>query len=308
MIFVNIKRVIKTGFINFWRNGWVSLATILIMVITLSSIGSLVFGKAILITVLDQLQNKVDITVYFKTDASESEIIYLEDSLSKLDEVKALEYISRENALLAFEKRHEGNTLILQSLEELESNPLGASLNIKAKNPSQYESIANFLEGGSAQQANLFSIIDKVNYRQNKMVIDRLTGILETSKNMGTGISLVLIFVALLVTFNTIRLAIYTNREEIKIMRLVGASNRYIRSPFMIEGMLYGLVSTIIAMALFYPLTYWLGPMSERFFGGINIFYYYLANFFQLFAVLLAVGVVLGTVSSWVAARRYLRA
>ena len=307
MIWVNIKRVVKAGFINFWRNGWVSLATILIMVITLSAIGSLVFGKAVLLTVLEQLEDKVDITVYFKTDAAESDIVFLEDSLSKLDEIKALDYVSREDALLAFEERHADNSLIIQSLEELEDNPLGASLNIKAKNPSQYESIARFLEAGLSAQAGA-SIIDKINYRQNKMVIDRLTSILNTAKNLGTGLSLVLVFIALLVTFNTIRLAIYTSKEEIKIMRLVGASNRYIRSPFMIEGVLYGVVSTIVTMAMFYPLTYWLGPMSERFFGGINIFYYYLANFFQLFIVLLAIGVFLGTVSSWIAARRYLRA
>lgn len=307
MVWVNAKRVIKAGFINFWRNGWVSLATILIMVITLSAIGSLIFGKAVLLTVLDQLENKVDITVYFKTDTPESEIVFLEDSLSKLDEVKALDYVSRDEALLAFEERHADNTLIIQSLEELEYNPLGASLNIKAKNPSQYESIARFLENGLSAQVGS-SIIDKINYRQNKMVIDRLTSILNTARNLGTGFSLVLVFVALLVTFNTIRLAIYTSKEEIKIMRLVGASNRYIRSPFMIEGVLYGVVSTVVAVAMFYPLTYWLGPLSERFFGGINIFYYYLANFFQLFVILLTMGVLLGTVSSWIAARRYLRA
>ncbi len=308
MIWVNFKRVVRAGFISFWRNGWVSLATIMIMVITLSVLGSLIFGKAVLLTVLDQLQNKVDITVYFKTDASENDIVSLKDSLSNLDEVKSLDYVSREDALSAFEDRHADNTLIIQSLDELGDNPLGASLNIKAKNPSQYESIAKYLENGAGNQASVSSIIDKINYRQNKTVIDRLTGILETSRSIGTGISLVLIFVALLVTFNTIRLAIYTSREEIKIMRLVGASNRYIRSPFMIEGVLYGIISTIVTMSLFYPLTYWLGPMSESFFGGINVFYYYLANFFQLFAVLLAASVALGTFSSWVAARRYLRA
>jgi cell division transport system permease protein len=301
MIWVNIKRVIKAGFINFWRNGWVSLATILIMVITLSVFGSLIFGKAILLTVLDQLQDKVDITVYFKTDAGEDEIISLKNSLSKLDEVKETDYVSREEALLAFQERHAQNSLIIQSLEELDENPLGASLNIKAKSPSQYESIARFLEAG------VFSSIDKINYRQNKLVIDRLANILQASKKLGAGISFVLAFVALLVTFNTIRLAIYTNKEEIKIMRLVGASNHYIRSPFMVEGILYGLISAIVAMVLFYPLTLWLGPLSERFFGGINVFHYYLSNFFQIFFILFVIGVTLGALSSWVATRRYLK-
>jgi len=307
MILTNFKRVLTAGFLNFWRNGWVSLATVLIMVITLSAVGSLFFGKNILLTVLDQLQDKVDVTVYFRTEAEEPEVLFLKDSLSELSEVKSIEYISKEEALVAFKDRHAENNLIIQSLDELSDNPLGASLNIKAKDPSQYESIARFLESGLPAQANVFSSIDKINYKQNKVVIDRLANILQASRKLGAGVSFVLIFVALLVTFNTIRLAIYTNKEEIKIMRLVGASNRYIRSPFVVEGVFYGLVSAIVTMILFYPLTLWLGPLSERFFGGINVFHYYLNNFGQLFLILSAVGIALGTFSSWIATRRYLK-
>ncbi|MBU1178965.1 ABC transporter permease [Patescibacteria group bacterium] len=302
MLWINFKRVIKAGFVNFFRNSWVSVATVLIMVVTLSIIGTLIFGKAVLSSVLLQLQDKVDITVYFKTDAGEGDIFSLRDYLAKLDEVKEMQYISRDEALAAFRGRHAENNLIIQSLEELGDNPLGASLNIKAKDPEQYESIARFLESGS------FSIIDKINYRQNKVVIDRLSNILLASKRLGTGISLFFAFIALLVTFNTIRLAIYTSKEEIKIMRLVGASNRYIGSPFIVEGVLYGFISAIVTIFLFYPLTFWLGPLSEKFFGGINIFHYYLTNFFQMFLILLVVGVLLGTVSSWIATRRYLNA
>jgi len=307
MILTNFKRVLTAGFLNFWRNGWVSLATVLIMVITLSAVGSLFFGKNILLTVLDQLQDKVDVTVYFRTEAEEPEVLFLKDSLSELSEVKSIEYISKEEALVAFKDRHAENNLIIQSLDELSDNPLGASLNIKAKDPSQYESIARFLESGLPAQANVFSSIDKINYKQNKVVIDRLANILQASRKLGAGVSFALIFVALLVTFNTIRLAIYTNKEEIKIMRLVGASNRYIRSPFVVEGVFYGLVSAIVTMILFYPLTLWLGPLSERFFGGINVFHYYLNNFGQLFLILSAVGIALGTFSSWIATRRYLK-
>ncbi len=301
MIWTNFKRITKAGLVNFCRNSWVSVATVLIMVIALSAIGSLIFGKAILLTVLDQLEDKVDITIYFKTDASDGDVVSLQEYLSQLEEVKDMEYISRDGALLSFRERHKENNLIIQSLDELEDNPLGASLNIKAKNPEQYESIARFLEAG------LFSGVDKINYKQNKIVIDRLANILESSKKLGTGISFVLAFIALLVTFNTIRMAIYTNKEEIKIMRLVGASNKYIRSPFVVEGILYGLVSSIVTMVLFYPLTYWLGPLSERFFGGVNIFYYYLDNFFQMFFILFVVGVSVGVISSWIATRRYLK-
>ncbi len=301
MIFVKIKRIVKTGFTNFWRNGWVSLATILVMIITLFVIGSLIFGNALLSYSLGQLQDKVDVTVYFRTDAKESDIFALKKSLENLGEVKKVDYLSQDDALKQFRERHADNSLILQSIDELGVNPLGASLNIKAKNPAQYESIASFLDTG------VFPIIDKINYHQNKAVIDRLTGIFQASRNIGMGISLVLTLVALLVTFNTIRLVIYTNREEIKIMRLVGASNRYIRGPYVVVGMIYGLLSSLATMLLFYPITYWLGPFSEKFFAGLNLFDYYLLHFFEIFGLLLFIGVILGVFSSWIAARRYLK-
>ncbi len=157
MFWVKIKRVMRTGFMNFWRNGWVSLATILVMVVTLFVIGSLIFVRVLLSSTLAQVENKVDITVYFKTDANENNIFAIRDSLSKLNEVKSINYISAEDALNDFKQRHANNALITQSLEELESNPLGANLNIKAKSPSQYESIARFLESSAAPS------IDKIN-------------------------------------------------------------------------------------------------------------------------------------------------
>ena len=301
MILVKLRRVIRTGFINFWRNGWVSLATILVMVITLFVIGSLILGNALVSSTLAQLQDKVDITVYFKVDAKESDIIALKENLTKLNEVKDVNYTSATDALSAFRQRHADNALITQSLDELGDNPLGASLNIKAKDPSQYESISRFLE------ASAISSIDKINYRQNKMVIDRLSGILSASRNAGFGIILVLSVIAVLVAFNTIRLAIFTSRDEITVMKLVGASSRYVRGPFIIEGLMHGLVAAFFAMVIFYPLTLWLGPLTEQFFGGINIFAYYISNFFQLFAVLLVTGCGLGALSSFIAVRRYLK-
>ncbi len=294
--------MIKAGFINFWRNGWVSLATILVMIVALFIIGSLILSKALLNATLAQLQDKVDITVYFKTDANEEDIISLKEKLAKLNEVKDISYVSAEEALAAFRSRHADNTLITQSLDEIGLNPLGANLNVKAKNPSQYESISRFLEASA-----IFSI-DKINYKQNKIVIDRLASILNASRNAGVGITLVFSFIAVLVAFNTIRLAIFTSKDEISVMRLVGASSRFIRGPFIVEGIMHGLVAAVCTMIIFYPLTLWLGPLAEKFFGGINLFSYFLSNFFQFFAILLVAGMALGSFSSFIAVRRYLKA
>ncbi len=306
MITTKIKRVLKAGFVNFWRNGWVSLATVLIMAMTLFTIGSIIFSRALILSTLDELQNKVDISVYFKTDAPESDILLLKNSLLKLSEVKNVEYVSREQELKNFKERHKDNALITQSLEELGSNPLGAALNIKAKNTSQYASIAKFLED-ALKMEGVGSIIDKINYRQNKVIIERLSKILDSSKKIGFSISLILIIISVLVVFNTISMAIYTSRDEIGVMRLVGASNRFISGPFVVEGLLYGIIATVITMIVFYPLTMWLGPMTESFFGRINIYDYYISNFAQIFFIILSVGVGLGVISSLIAVRRYLR-
>ncbi len=291
----------RTGFINFWRNGWVSLATILVMVTTLFVIGSLIFSRVLLNSTLAQVEDKVDITVYFKTDANEGDILALKDSLSKLGEVKSINYISAEKALNDFKERHSNNALITQSLDELGNNPLGANLNIKAQSPTQYESISRYLE------ASAVSSIDKINYRQNKVVIDRLASILSAGRLTGVGVSVVLSIIAVLVAFNTIRLAIYTSKDEISVMRLVGASSRYIRGPFVIGGIMYGVVAAIATMAIFYPLTLWLGPLAEKFFSGPDLFAYYVSNFFQIFALLIVVGVALGSLSSFIAVRRHLQ-
>ena len=302
MLLINIKRVIKSGFINFWRNGWVSLATVLVMVVTLFIVGSLIFLNVLLTSTLALLEEKVDISVYFKTDAQTAQIIALKQNLSKLEEIKDIEYITREEALQKFQERHKNNSLINQSLIELDDNPLGANFNIRAKNPDQYASISRFLE------SEIFSnIIDKVNYRQNALVITRLSDILNSSKKVGFSITIFMTIIALLVAFNTIRLAIYTNREEISVMRLVGASNNYIRGPFIVEGALYGIFSAILAIIILYFSSFWLGPKAQSFFGPPNIFSYFLANFFEIFGILLLIGAALGSFSSFIAVRRYLK-
>ncbi|MBU1160019.1 ABC transporter permease [Patescibacteria group bacterium] len=306
MFFTKVRRVIKAGFVNFWRNGWVSLATVLIMIITLFSIGSLIFAKAILNSTLSQIQDKVDVSVYFKTDSLEEDIFALKIKLEGLGEVKSIEYISREQSLENFIERHKDNALIIQSLEELGSNPLGAVLNIKAKETSQYESIAKFLDD-SLKAGGEQSVIDKINYYQNRIVIDRLGKIVDSTKNLGVSLSIILIFISLLVTFNTVRLAIYSSREEIGVMRLVGASGKFISGPFVIEGIMHGIIASIITTALFYPLSYWLGKSTENFFGGINIYQYYITNLVQFFLILFGVGVILGAISSFIAVRRYIK-
>lgn len=307
MIWIDIKRIVRAGFTNFYRTSVVSLSSVFIFTITLFVIGSLVFLNAVLSYSLEQIKEKVDVNVYFTVDAPEESVLAIQSSLQKLPEVSSIDYVSKDVALQNFRTRHSGDYLIIQSLEELGSNPLGASLNIRAKDPSEYQAIVNFLEGGSSLVKSNLDYIDKINYNQNKPVIDRLNKIIDGTQKVGFAITLALVIISILITFNTIRLTIYTSREEIGIMRLVGAGNHYIRGPFIIEGVLYGIISAFLTMLIFWPVTVWLGKTMTAFFGGINLFGYYLSYFFQMFGVLLLSGIILGVISSFLAVRKYLR-
>ncbi len=306
MMWINIKRIIRAGFIDFWRNGFVSLASILVITITLFLIGSLIFFSAVLNFALGELRNKVDINVYFTASAAEEEILSLKGRLESIAEVAGTEYTSREQVLEEFRAAHENDFETLQALDELAENPFGASINIRAKETSQYESIARFLENIGIENDGGTSIIDSLNYNQNKAAIDRLGKVIDGAETLGIAIIIVMAVISVVIVFNTVRLAIYTSREEISVMRLVGAENRFIRGPFMVEGFLYGIFSAVVALIVFYPVTAWMGGATERFFGGINVFDYYIENFGQIFIIITVSGIILGVLSSYIAVRRYL--
>lgn len=305
MFLTNLRRIARTGLMSFWRNGFVSLASVLVMIITLSVIGAIVFLNVLLDTSLAAIKDKVDVNVYFVTEAPEEDILAVKSSLEQLPEVASVTYTSREQALENFRVRHENDQLTLRALEELGTNPLGAVLNIKAKEPSQYEGIATFLENDSALSPSGSSIVDKVNYFQNKTAIDKLSTVISAADKLGLGIMIALIVISVLITLNTIRLAIYISREEIAVMKLVGASNMYVRGPFLIIGMLYGAIAGMLTLIIFLPITYWLGDASQSFFIGINVFSYYLANFGQIFLLIMLSGILIGAISSFLATKKY---
>lgn len=302
-----IRRVILGGIKSFWRNGFVSFATVLIMTVTLIIIGLLVFLSALLSHTLGAIQDKVDVNVYFVTTATEGEIQSIQERIQQLPEVEAVIYTSREKALDEFRERHGDDQLTLQALEELGENPLGASLSIKAKDPSEYESIARFFEEDPALTSGGTSVIDHINYFQNKEVIDRLSLITRSVEQVGAVIVLLFAIASSVIVLATIRLAIYTARDEIAVMRLVGASNAFIRSPFIVAGIVAGIAAALLALLLFYPLAWYAGENLSSWLGDFNLFSYYLGNFPAIAGILLGSGILLGGISSFIAVRRYLK-
>ncbi|MEK7213964.1 MAG: permease-like cell division protein FtsX [Patescibacteria group bacterium] len=285
--------------------------------LSLSVFGALIFGSAFGRALLKEVKNKVDINVYFVLDSQESDILSLKKTIEKLPEVSKVEYVSRDQALIDFKEKWKDNTLILQGLDEIGTNPFPAILNIKAKEPSQYAGIANFLDSKNSFSKDGNNIVEKVNYNQNKLIIDRLSRIIPAVEKAGSILAIILIIVAVIITFNTIRLIIFTAKDEISVMKLVGASNAYIRGPFVVSGIMYGIFSGIITLVLLGVFAYYSDVLIVKFAGVqsandfeilVNVFSsYFFENFGQIFGIIMGSGIVLAAISSYLAVRKYLK-
>ena len=297
-----LSRVIKYGLVGFWRNGWLSTATIAIVFLVLVGFGGLIMFNSLANIVLTDIQDKIDISVYFKMDTQEDRMLELQRSLESLPEVKSVEYISRDKALESFKEKHKDEPTYTQALQAVDTNPLTASLNIKARELKDYETIAGYLN-----KDNYKEITDKVSYTQNVGAIDRLKQIKSTVQQGGLLLILFISLIAALIIFNTIRLAIYSNREELSVMRLVGASNFFIRGPYMVEGIIYGIAGSIMSVIVVTIGVFYASPYAKIFVPDVNGWSYYLSNFFGFMVAQVAFGVGLGVISSYIAVRKYLK-
>ncbi len=298
-----ISRIFQFGLKNFRRNGWLSMATIAIMTVALFVFGSLIIFGVITDRAASSIQDKIDISVYFNTNTSEDQILNIQQSLEGLSEVQSVNYVSRDQALAIFKQNHANDPTVSQAINELDTNPLEASLNVKAKDPSQYAAIAQYLSSPDITQY----LDGQPSYYNNQTVIERLAKIVKMVETGGFVIALLLAIIAGLVAFNTIRLAIYSNREEIGVMRVVGASNALVRGPYVVEGVLCGAISTVISLILIAPILYFVSPYLDVFIPGLSIFQYFYSHILRFLLYELLFGVVIGGLSSFIAVRRYLR-
>lgn len=296
-----IKRVIKYGWKIFIRNGEVAIVNIFILVMVIFLISTLFIFRQISQFLISSLKEKADVSIYFKEGVPEEEILRLEEEVSKISEVKEVKYISKEEALNEFKARHKENPILLEALSEIGTNPFLASLSIKVEKASQYEAIIAFLENQNSD------IIEKIDYSQRKPLIEKIFSFSSNFEKGGIFFSIVLIFFAVLITFNTVRLAIINFGEEISIQRLVGASNWFIRSPFIVQGIISGFFATLFSFLFFSLFCWFLTPKVKFLFEGLDIFQIFSEKMGIVFLIQILVGIGLGTISSLIAIRRYLK-
>ena len=272
--------------------------TLTLLIITLFVVMTIVIGKT-----TDRIKAKMDITVYFKDSATTEEISDLQEVVAARADVKEVRYISKDEALQIWNERQKN--LRIRELITPEENPLPRSLAIKGQEAEQLNAIADFL----ASKANN-SIIHKISYEENKAVIDKLLAITSFIKKMGILFSVIFIVVSILVILNTIRLAIFSRKEEIEIMRLVGASDRFIKVPFIIEGSLYGMLACILAVILMWVGIFSISPLTNQYLGTAvteNMEEFFFSHFALILLMQFLVGVIVGISSSLFSIRKYLK-
>lgn len=294
-------RIIKFSFQDIVRNGWLSIVTITILCLSLFSINTLSTVSFVSNGAVDAIKEKVDIGLYLKSDALESDITILREELLKNPRIKDVTYISKEKALIDFRSKYKNNQEVLLALKEINQNPLSPSLVI---NPSNLEDSSLLINELKVLDN---TIIESRDFSDNSLVLAKIEGITKRINDFGLIIILLFSFTSLLVVYNAIRVAIYTHRQEIEIMRLVGASNFFIYMPYIVSSLIYALLSMLLIIATFIPLLTLLQPYLETFFAGysVNVLSYYIDNFVSIFGIQFLVVLAINIFASMVAVRRY---
>lgn len=306
MLTIALSRIIKSACQNIIRNFWLTVVTISIIILALFSTSTLLIFNLLTDHTLAVVENKTDIYIDLTKEASGEQAQILVDELSKLPSAKEVEFITPEATLEKFKERHQDNSLILQALESVSENPFRGSIRLNVNDISSFPTILNEL---SKKEYARYLEIEDQEFADAKMLIEGISDYSKKIENAGLILSLLFIIIAVLVVFNTIQVGIYTHREEIGIMKLVGASNSFIRSPFLLEGIIYSLISVIILGAIIYPLLGFVQTYIDEFFKeySANLISLVNQNFLKIFGTQLALAVFITLVSSYIAVRRYLK-
>ena len=301
MFILSFLRIIKFSFQDIGRNIWLSIVTITILVLALFSINMLLTVDAITKAAVNSIKEKIDINLYLAPDAPEDRITALKARISNFSQVKEIQYISRAEALESFRIKHKNNPEVLDALRELGKNPLTPILIIKGNDIDKYDEL--IVELNKIDD----DIIESRNFEDHKAILVKINNVSNKINKVGVIVSLIFVIISILVVFNAIRVAIYTHRKEIGIMKLVGASNSFVKAPFLISGIIYAAVGTLIVVAIFYPFLTLLQPYLETFFVSydINIVSYYNENFIKIFGLQFLGAALINIVASFTALSRY---
>lgn len=300
----NFLRIIKMGAVNFWRNGWMSVAATIIVTLTLFTISVFIILNFVVNIAVGEVKDDIDMGVYFNPETEETKVLDVKYTLLTLGDVEDVKYVNQEETrkeMIEFLKKTQKDQRLIDVASE---GNFPASLKIKAKDPKKLNVITEFLDTQEYKD-----IIQKIDYKQKEEVIKNILNFTDVVKKIFLGLFIIFIIIALVILLNTIRITIFTRASEIEIMKLVGATNWYIRGPFILEGAFYGIIATVVSILIIYPILYFISPGIYQTFDnyGQTMFSYFNSHFLSITGLMILTGILLGTISSIIAMQRYLK-
>lgn len=303
-MFISFARVGKAALQDFVRNFWLSVVTTSILALALISVNILLVLNILAGVALDAVSERISISVYLKPSAGPDVVATMKTALISLPQVKEVTVTSADEALRKLQERHPDNEAIQKAVDELGRNPLGPSLAIKARSTEDYPSILASLENPAYAP-----YVQEKNFDDHRDLISRIRRISDKVERTAISVSALFAIISLLIVWNSIRITIYTHREEIGIMRLVGASAWFIRMPYVIEALLYSLLGTLVAAAVIFPVAGAVGPSIRNFFDGtqFDLLGFFQQNGWRIFGIEFLIAAALTTITSGIAVGRYLK-
>ena len=278
---------------GFWRNAVMSLAATATMVLMLLLLAGFWIIQTGLLAGLQFTEQKVEVVAYLQTNATDTQVAELQTTLKAMPEVASVAYVSRDEALTRFRA-----SMAAQGREDLtrylDNNPLYASLEVKMVNPSQVRVVGDALRGNPSVR-NVINIED---------LVERVLTVTSILRTAGTVVLVIVGVIALFIIINTIRLAVLARAEEIEVMRLVGASDAFIRWPFVFEGAFVGFLGAVLTLAILLAVADPLSAFMADFFRVLPLQFGSLTR--DLVTLVMGAGVGLGILGSWLSVRTYL--
>ena len=304
---ITFSRIVQTGCVNFIRNAWLAIAAMAVMVVTLTIVLFSLITNATFANTIAQITDRIDISVYLKDEVKPSEKDQLLKGLRSLPNVKEVKYLSKADALENYKKQNANNPQLLSAISSTD-NPLPATILVKPKDLNKIQDIKAYL----ANDKNSKLQSDEPSYSgDRKAAIDKITHATNILRQVGVFAVLIFTVISVLIIFNTIQMAIFNRRDELTIMRLLGASTWYIRGPFVVENIIYGVFSAVMSVVIIKVLFIVASQaLQATSLGLLDINYastYFNSHVWILLTIQLTVGILIGAASSVVATQRYLK-
>ncbi|HSX30766.1 MAG TPA: permease-like cell division protein FtsX [Candidatus Saccharimonadales bacterium] len=306
--FITFGRIVRTGMVNFVRNLWLAIAAMAIMIITLTIILFSVIANATFGHTVDQIANQIDVSVFLQDTVTDAQAQQLASVIRKQGDVKRVEYLNKQQAQAAFIAQNGGNQSLQTAVIEA-GNPIPATIHVYPRSLNDIGSIKNFLTKSQYQK---LQTSDSPSYKgDRKKAIDNITHATNILRRAGIAAVIIFAFISVLIIFNTIQMAVFNRRDELQIMRLLGASTSFIRGPFVVESIIYGVLSAVVSILLINAVFITASSsLQATSFGLLDISYsqsFFEAHYWLLLIIQLALGILIGAASSIIATRRYLK-